>query len=258
MEKVNTTKMKYIILFLLTSCCVFSQNKTIVPKTGTIVFVKEEIVMDKDLYLKSWKESIPKVKKAMEKQLVYERLIEGKKTDTILLKKEVDKISQAYEMMLPMIVDEPKENIKFHHEFKGDTIIAYNSKDNISNYNQKLINQISGSITNENNDNVKIHENQIIKLTEFKKETKIINGLKCFKVVYSFNHGDQESTFDFFSEVVTNIRELWVTQEIKCNYHPVINEKEILEKYYPLEILEYSNEIKGFKTTYTIEKFSLI
>ncbi len=249
--------MKYIILFLLTSCCVFSQNKTIVPKSGTIAFVKEEIVTDKNLYLKSFKELMPKVKKAMAKQLVYERLADGKKTDTIVLKNEINKMSQAYEMLIPMIVNEPKEKIKFHHEFTGNTIIEYNSKDDNSNYNQKMINQLSGSITNENNEPVEINENEIIKLTEFKNETKIINGLKCFKVVYSFNHGNQESTFDFLSEIETNIRELWVTQEIKCSYHPVINEKEILAKYYPLEILEHSDEIKGFKTTYTLESINL-
>ncbi len=257
MERVNTMKKKILVLFLLISCCVLSQNKAIVPKSGTIVFVKEETVLDKDLYLKSQKELIPKMKKALTKQLFYERLAEGKRTDTIVLKTEVDKVVLIYEMMLPSEIDEPKENIKFHHEFKGDTIITYNSKNNESNYNQKLINQVSGLITNDDNEYVDLEENQIINLTEFKKETKIINGLTCFKVVYSFNHVNEESGFDFLSEVVSNIRELWVTQELKCNYHPVINEKEILEKYYPLEISEYSEEIKGYKTTYTIEKFSL-
>lgn len=253
MEKVNMIKMKYIILFLLTSCCVFSQHKIIVPKSGTIVFIKEEIITDKDLYLKSSKELLPKAKKAMEKELFFERLSDGIKTDTIILKTEVEKMSQLYEMMLPMMVEESKEIIKFHLEFKGDTIINYTSKENKS-YFIKKINQVSGLIINENKEYVDIEENQIIKLTELKKDTKIINGLNCFKVIYSFNYGNKKSAFDFFSEVITNIRELWVTEEIKCNYHPIINEKMILEKYYPLEILEYSNEIEGFKTTYTIER----
>ena len=54
-----------------------------------------------------------------------------------------------------------------------------------------------------------------------------------------------------------NNRELWVTEEIKCNYHPVINDIEILEKYYPLEIIEYSNDIKGVLTSYKIETLEL-
>jgi hypothetical protein len=62
---------------------------------------------------------------------------------------------------------------------------------------------------------------------------------------------------NFVANVTSNIRELWVTQEIKCNYHPVINEEEILNKYYPLEIIEYSDEIKGQKTTYKIESLDI-
>jgi hypothetical protein len=249
-------KILFIILLLFSTNMKAQQNR-IVPKSGTIVFVKQEIIIDKDLYLKSSKDIIPKAKKAMEKQLFLERLTDGIKTDTIALKAEIDKVSQLYEIMLPMMIDEPKEIIKFHHKFKGDTIINYISKEYENYINKKFINQVSNMITNENKEYVNVEVNEIIKLTEFKKVIKIINGLKCFKVIYSFNYQNEASTFDFFSEVITNIRELWVTEEIKCNYHPIINEKVILEKYYPLEILEYSNEIKGFKTTYSIEKLDL-
>ncbi len=243
--------MKYFISLLIFSNILFSQNKTIVPKSGTIVFIKEEKVLDKDLYLKSYKELMPKIKKAMEQQIYLERLTDGKKTDTIQLKKETEKSAQNFEMMLPFIIEEGTEVIKFHHEFNGDTIKKYNTI-NGEYRNEKTINQISGIITNEFNEHVEIKEDEIIKLTEFKIETKLINGFNCYKVVCIYNES-QKDDFDFLSNITTNIRELWVTEEINCKYHPVINEKEILEKYYPLEIREYSNEIKGFETNYKLD-----
>ncbi|MBP6039165.1 MAG: hypothetical protein KA523_03085, partial [Flavobacterium sp.] len=105
-----------------------------------------------------------------------------------------------------------------------------------------------------NNEYFEFDKNEIIKLTEYKNETKLINNYKCFKVIYSFN--TKENSFDFNNFSMNN-RELWVTEEIRCNYHPVINEIEILDKYYPLEVIEYSNEIKGTITTYKIETLKL-
>lgn len=255
-EKKFMVKFKiYLIVFLLTSFSFNAQNKTIVPKTGTIVFDKKEIIFDKELYLTSYKELMPKMKKAMKKQLYLERLTDGKKTDTIQLKLEVEKIAQNLEMFLPMLIEEPKEEIKFYHEFKNDTIIQYNTFDG-NHQNEKIINKILGTITNEFGEYVENNEAEIIKLTEFRKETKMINGYKCFKVIYNYNE-PEVSDFDFLSSVVTHTREVWVTEAIKCNYHPLVHEKLILDKYYPLEITEYSDEIKGAKTIYSQKELLL-
>ncbi len=237
------------------SNAIFSQNKTIVPKSGTIVFVREDVVLDKDLYLKSYKGLMPKMKEAIAKEVLYERLIDGKKTDTIQLKEVAEKFAKNFELMLQFIVEEEKEVIKFHHEFNGDTITKYNTIKGEYN-NEKKINQVSGIITNEFNEFVEIEEDEIIKLTEFKNKTKIINGFKCYKVLCNYKES-QKIDFDFSSNLTTNIRELWVTEEINCKYHPVINEKEILDKYYPLEILEYSEEIKGFETNYKLDLITI-
>ena len=55
--------MKFVyIICLLFSSIMFSQSKAIVPKQGAIVFVKEENIFDKDLYIKSFKELMPQMK----------------------------------------------------------------------------------------------------------------------------------------------------------------------------------------------------
>ncbi len=243
----------FIITFLIISKFIFSQNKAIVPITGAIVFVKEENIFDKDLYIKSFKQMMPKMKAKIKEEIFIERLTDGKKTDTILLNLEVEKMTQNFEMMLPYIIEEPSQNIRVHHEFNQDTIKMYYSIDGKIN-KRFFINRISYEVKDENNEYFEFDKNEIIKLTEYKNETKLINNYKCFKVIYSFN--TKENSFDFNNFSMNN-RELWVTEEIRCNYHPVINEIEILDKYYPLEVIEYSNEIKGTITTYKIETLKL-
>lgn len=239
-----------LIFAILFSAILFAQNKTIVPTSGTIVFIKEEKILDKDLYLKSYKNLIPKMKKAMGEQIFLERLMKGIKTDTILLKFELNKIVQDAEMMLPVILEEKKQVFKFYNEFNNNLITKYYTVDDVLVKSKIFINQTNYEIVDESNQLVEIEENEIIKLIEHKNETKLINGYACFKVVYSYK--EPASEFDFLESVITNTRELWVTEGIKCNYHPLINESEILEKYYPLEINEYSEDIKGFITTYKV------
>lgn len=243
----------FIITFLIISKFIFSQNKVIAPISGAIVFVKEENIFDKDLYIKSFKELMPQMKAKMKEEIFIERLTDGKKTDTLLLNLEVEKMAQNFEMMLPYIIEEPSQKIRVHHEFKQDTIKMYYSIDGEIN-KRIFINRISHEVKDENNEYVEFDKNEIIKLTEYKNETKLINGFKCFKMVYSFKALDNRFNFTNLS---SNNRELWVTEEIRCDYHPVINEIKILEKYYPLEILEYSEEIKGALTTYKIETLKL-
>jgi hypothetical protein len=243
----------FIITFFIISKFIFSQNKAIVPTTGTIVFVKEENIFDKDLYIKSLKELMPKMKVKMKEEIFIERLTDGKKTDTLLLNLEVEKMAQNFEMMLPYIIEEPSQKIKVYHEFNQDTIKMYYSIDDEIN-KRIFINRISHEVKDENDEYVEFDKNEIIKLTEYKNENKLINGFNCFKIVYSFK--TLGNSFDFMN-LSSNNRELWVTEEIRCNYHPVINNTEILEKYYPLEIIEYSNDIKGTITTYKVETLKL-
>lgn len=248
-------KYSVFVLFLLSNL-IFSQNNAIVPTVGTIAFNKEEKVLDRDLYIKSLKKLFPKVNEALEKQIYLEQLLEGKKVDTTLLKSNIALFSESFEMLLPMFIDEPKQNINFYNEFKGDTIICYNTT-NGSIYNTKRINQTTGIVINEMGEYVELENDNIITITEFRKEQKLINSYNCFKVVYTYTQKGSDSDFDLFFTIQTYTREIWVTEAIKCNYHPIINNNEILSKYYPLEILGYSKEIEGFETIYKCSSISL-
>lgn len=245
-----------VIIFLIISNIIFSQNKVIVPTSGTIVFVKEEKIFDKDLFIKSFKDLMPQMKAKMKEEIFIERLADGKKTDTILLNAEVDKMIQNFEMMLPFMIDEPNQRIKIHHEFNKDIITKFYTINDLQN-NKIYINRVSNEVKNENDEYVEIEDNKIINLFEYKNETKSINGFTCFKVVYSFDE-ILTSDLDYFDVLFTSKkREMWVTDKIKCDYHPILNEKEIIGKYYPLEIIEIPLEIKGTFTLYKIETLNI-
>ena len=64
---------------------------------------------------------------SVKEEIFIERLTDGKKTDTISLNSEVEKMAQNFEMMLPYIIEEPSQKIRFHHEFNQDTIKMYYS-----------------------------------------------------------------------------------------------------------------------------------
>lgn len=125
-------------------------------------------------------------------ELFLERLTDGKPTDTLKLKIEIEKNIQNMELLLPYTIEEEKREIRFSNDFNSDTITKYNYGNN----NQYIINQATGSCINELNENIEIKENEIVKLIEFVNETKIINGYNCFKVIYNYKE-PQVSDFDF-------------------------------------------------------------
>lgn len=243
--------MKQLILLILFINIGFSQDKVIIPKKGYITFVKQDTIYDKEIYLKSFETQLPNMKEAMKKEIYLERLTNGTKTDTIALNKEVDKSLKMFITMLPILLLEEKEKLLIIHYFKENEIEEVYEKDGEI-FKTNFINTITGEKKNENNEFIEMGKSEIKDLKEFKNDTRLINGLKCFKVVYYTNQQDNDKIFDSYGEIFGSIkREIWVTQAIKCSYHPLIDNKEILEKYYPLEIIDYPINIKG---SYSISK----
>ena len=255
MENINLKVMKRVcfIIAILFFNISFSQNKTIVPKSGAIVFVKKDTITDRKLYLESNADFKPKFLKAFKEQIYFERLSDGKSTDTILLNKKIKELSNLYDF-----VSNEKENgiVKYHCNYVKGKILKFIEIDG-QKEKEQIINLKNNAITNANDEYVDYYalQTQIINLKEFRNETKVINGFKCFKVKYQYKD-DSDPELEMLSTITTSTRELWVTESIKSLYHPVINDFQILEKYYPLLIIQYSDEIKGFQTEYKLEKLT--
>ncbi|WP_294284761.1 hypothetical protein [uncultured Chryseobacterium sp.] len=102
-------------------------------------------------------------------------------------------------------------------------------------------------------------KNTILKISEDKKNKKIIKGYDCYKVIYEYKENNENADDDYskYAENTIYQQEMWVTDKIKSLYHPIVFDKAILEKYYPLEILETQNDIRGFERRFRLEKIEL-
>lgn len=100
-----------------------------------------------------------------------------------------------------------------------------------------------------------------LKIQELKKEKKIIKGVKCFKIKVSYTVViifDKKNEFPGLKvpdKIMDFESEMWVTEKIKSIYHPAFKIREILEKYYPLEIKEKNNSRKGIVRIIRIQNF---
>jgi len=103
-------------------------------------------------------------------------------------------------------------------------------------------------------------------ITELKKDTKTIEGFKCFKVIFSVKEQSDNSN-EISQDMPTILKEailnteteyiMYVTDKIKNCYHPVIKYKFVLDKYYPLEIIEKDSSIKGAQINYNLIRLEL-
>lgn len=243
-----------ILIFLMSNYISVAQNKTIVPTTGTIVFVKKDSIIDQKLYLQSYRDLKPKIIKAFKEEIYLERLTDGKATDTVQLNKMANEYISLFEFT---ILEKEDRIFKYHATYDNDLIIKFFEVDG-QQYKTLKINTKTNSMIDENGQLFDYYDTQteILNLKEFRSETKIINGYKCFKIIGEYKI-DFESDFDILSTITINKREMWVTESIKSICHPLINNIEILEKYYPMQMIEYKDEIKGFQTIYTLDFFSL-
>lgn len=102
-----------------------------------------------------------------------------------------------------------------------------------------------------------------LKIKEFREGKKMLANISCFKIKCTYqiiiNHEEFRSVFEteYPDEVVNVESEMWVTEKIKPMYHPAFKVKEILEKYYPLDILETQDDIKGFERRFVLQKITL-
>lgn len=234
---------KYLLILIATLS--FSQNKTIVPSSGKIVFEKKEVIIDTLLFKKSYEKVLADSFTLAKKEVLAERgYANNQIPDSVNFQ-----IDQSFAMLKLFILKEitsgsNKDVVKFHHVYNNlliDELISSN-------------NEIIKSELITTTDSVFFESQKIItEIQEFTNETKTINGFKCFKVVEYYFDLDEPPGLNN----LLNINELWVTDQIKSKFHPLIKEPEIIDKYYPLEIKHSIKNVEGMFTLYEISEFTL-
>jgi hypothetical protein len=245
------------ILFILFSTSVIAQNKTIVPKFGTVVFLSKTTINDKVLFEKSKKEFIKKFFDSLKENTVIEQQLNGKKVDTIQISSLINQKAIAITPFLEAELFKDENGYRFIHEFQDSIITQFKINNNNIKEDLLTLNTKTRIFSNDlTKDYYDYSDDNIIDIKEFRNEVKNINNFKCFKIIYTYSEPDVDEFSTLMSSYV-NKREMWVTDKIKSDFHPIINDKQILESYYPLEITEYSDMMKGCIKEYKIEKIDL-
>jgi len=250
----NRIVFKLIIVIVLTVGC-SSTKRTghsivpVVPKKGVVVFEKEVVVLNEDL---------------LDSSLV---AIEEKFMSTIYsnfdLEDDTDDPYKDSLMMIPAMLKEnlikldprksKQEPLSYFQEFRDSTIVHY-VKENlevIGNYKYIFPKEHTYGIALDSILAMKITKNKpyqyldtgTIKFNEINPDDrKNIHGYDCFKVIITVT---PENSINAAQSL-----EMYVTDKIKCRYHPVVDFKEILEQFYPLEIVSKNPAIQGLEIRY--------
>lgn len=240
---IKASHIKFAILLPIT---VFSQNKTIVPKSGTIIFESKNIVTDEKLYSESFNDFKTYIISAYAEETIKINVLTGSRYPYDMESLEID-----FNAFFPL--NDKTRIYRYYQEFDGSTIYHYKTLND--NMLHRIAIDVKTGLTDDFLEDYDYYSPDVITdIKEFPEEIKIINGYECFKVVY-FLKEDRSTIFNHSGYI--DYRELWVTDKIKCAYHPVIHDKIILEKYYPLEINEYFNVLKGYVKKYELIKLEI-
>ncbi len=221
---------------------VFSQQKTIVPKKGTIVFQSTDVVSDKKLFEKSFEQFKSYIVSAINDEQTGNDLYK-----TYADEKNLQMIEDTFNAFFPF---DNKKTIKYFQKFRDNIIDGYETI-NEEVVASRTINKNTGATDDILKDFEYYSKDKILKIQEFPNQIKMIHGYKSFKVVYMLQE-NKAVISENLSNGYIHYREIWVTTDIKCEYHPVIHDKLILQKYYPLEINEYFNVLKGYFKKYKL------
>lgn len=245
------------LFFLLIFQQVQSQNDTIVPTKGTIVFVKKQIITDQQAYDESTALLSLKILENQKAAIIKKRKTQGLSTDSITVNGMISQLKIDAGGNLYKVLNDDFRTYRFYNEFNGNKIYYYHAadKDNATDTVTYTTSKLPADFIPE-----KQHigsQLKILSLKEFPNELETIAGYTCFRVeLYYLEVFDEDDSQNFKNALIQR-KELWVTKKIKSPIHPVIYQKEILEKYYPLKIVEYPDEIKGFKSIYVVEKVEI-
>lgn len=237
--------------------------KYFTPTKGEVVFTEKAKITNRKLFDKTF---ISYKKIFIEGTRIADEAKNGKKPDPKILKQQQDLYKTLFtssfiEKTMLFIEDSAIYTYKY-----TDSVIWYNKRKLSNNKitSRAKINTKSNTLFNlSQNNSTRIIEKytysyspiKITKILEKRNVRKKIDDFECFKVIYEFKVIEAKN---YFAENIVYRREAWVTDKIKSVFHPVVDEHEIIKKYYPLEVKETIKGVKGFERTYILNKLTLL
>jgi len=230
-----------------------SQNKE-VSFNGKITFRILDKVTDAQEFDKSLKDIITKF-------------------DSVLSLSKIDDGFRTFNIPTLRLLLDPRESnniipVRTNYQFNDSTIRIQSSRLGSTLETIKLINAQRETYNIISTKGLKkIKENEIyhidnssdFTIIEFRDSLKTISGYKCFKVLMKENYDikfDNISISDILPKSF-KYTEMYVTDKIQSLYHPIINNRGILKRYYPLELRIWSDILKGKETLLLTEEIKI-
>ncbi len=266
------------MLVLSSGYTFWAQKVPLNPQEGEMVFVQQRVVVDEIKLDSSLKKSVPLLMEMMQGLVA-----RASKKDTLAIDTG---IASQLASMLRMSLD-PRGTVTsptiYRFRFK-DSVIAATVKHHPLDDNEDvtIINRSDGtyaayvkkdSVLIQNNLRIIIprkDSDKEIHIEEYKQVRKKIMGFDCFKILVTTKRDVLQdfkmlSAFGSFEPKQSYLnddsflltREMYVTEEIQCKYHPATNLAQVLENYFPLQIIERENLIMGVETRTLITEIDI-
>ncbi len=241
-------------LLLLNSIGCFSQN-SVSTSSGSITFITKEHIVDQELY----DQEIKLMDHLMDSILRLEIL-----KDPFLSESERKQRLELFDSSFPSFSEavDPQRNEAFKVQTKliyTDTVLRVEKiRADKWQEDHMLINLKDSTYSMQSWRTPDVlykrgleipyrNDSDILSLEEHRNDTKILNGFKCFKVILTVKN-DQFQDDEMLKGLLkmgNTYYEMYVTTKISLPYHPQIKYKSILKKYFPLEVIQYSDLFKG-------------
>ena len=263
------TLIRLLILLLLPNFFLFCNVKKKVSKDKPIeikeIVFKKSTISDKDLLNQSIKDFNEKFIVELKNSITEEIKEQNQDIEVEKMNQKIDSLKPFFEMMSTELFI--SENELLHYKFQDSLIISYVTVNNEIRGDYRIINtnkntfqylaKIDSTTTYYNNTPYKYRSEKGLTINEFRNEKKIIHGIECFKIVVIAQDDIGDEEMPQFLRNLTTEYTMYVSDRIKCSFHPVVWYKMILDKYYPLQLIESSEFLKGAVTKYELEKLVL-
>ncbi len=259
---------QFVKIFIsLFSLFMFSQNIKSEKNDFLITISKKTLILNKEQYTNELNNL---------QNLFYNQELNSDKYDSIQKVKLTEmnnEINLNFEQVIGEIKSEEISKAKFFQHKIESNLIQYFAYDSIVTRDYEIINLKSGSLKVFATDSTTVlndfkeypfYDSKIINIKVNKNIKKTILGFDCFQVIvdyYEFNDFREESQdydFEKFMSKYPNQMTLWVTNEIKLNYHPIVKFKSILEKFYPIQVEIVGGISKSSVDIFTMESIKFL
>ncbi len=270
------------IIVLCLSLKLYSQEVEQQFSEGRIVFIQERLVVDDKKLDSSLARNIPPLMSLMKNLLFHNSKKSGRAIDSSEI---ISKVDLQMKPILENTLD-PRKNFLIPLTYKyilKDSIIESTVQDTPLTESEELtvIDRATGKktyyrlkdsvwILDELTIRGTLKNQEEIELQEFRTIKKKIQGFDCFKVVVTIPQNILESLNLYAMEIPTSFAEehkelsslkttyeMYVTDKIVCRYHPIVHFTEVLDNYYPIEIIKRESLLEGVENRITITELKL-